>query len=134
MVGQGCFLAKADMENCCSKIKLPQMAVCLVRVRCGFFVWTLKNSIVLRKSYSSSKYYYIFLGFLNPSSFFLSFFLRRSSRMRSARQDSFVSADESSSDDGSSDEEPYVDLKTLRAQSELPNDFWQVIIEYTDYD
>ena len=46
--------------------------------------------------------------------------------MRSARQDSFASADESSSDDGSSDEEPYVDLKTLRAQSELPNDFWQV--------
>ena len=34
--------------------------------------------------------------------------------------------DASSSDDGSSDEETYVDLRTLAAQSELPNDFWQV--------
>lgn len=45
--------------------------------------------------------------------------------MNAARTSS-LSGDEDSSDDGSSDEEVYVDLRTLAAQSELPNDFWQV--------
>ena len=45
--------------------------------------------------------------------------------MNAARTSS-LSGDEDSTDDGSSDEEVYVDLRTLAAQSELPNDFWQV--------
>ena len=37
-----------------------------------------------------------------------------------------LSGDETSSDDDSSEDEAFTDLKTLAAQSDLPNDFWQV--------
>ena len=37
-----------------------------------------------------------------------------------------LSGDETSSDDDSSEDEAFTDLKTLAAQADLPNDFWQV--------
>ena len=35
-------------------------------------------------------------------------------------------SDETSSDDDSSEDEAFTDLKTLAAQADLPNEFWQV--------
>lgn len=37
--------------------------------------------------------------------------------------------DNTSSDDDSSEDDQYTDLKTLAAQVDLPNDFWQVNVE-----
>ena len=37
-----------------------------------------------------------------------------------------MTEDNTSSDDDSSDDDQYTDLKTLAAQVDLPNDFWQV--------
>ena len=39
-----------------------------------------------------------------------------------------LSGDETSSDDDSSEDEAFTDLKTLAAQADLPNDFWQVTL------
>ena len=51
----------------------------------------------------------------------------RSSRLKAAaaRQNSFSDSDNSTTDaESSSEEEGYVDLKTLAAQSDLPTEFW----------
>ena len=54
--------------------------------------------------------------------------ITRSSRQKveaTVRQGSFSESDDSTSDEESSEEEEgYVDLKTLAAQSDLPNEFW----------
>ena len=41
-----------------------------------------------------------------------------------------MTEDNTSSDDDSSEDDQYTDLKTLAAQVDLPNDFWQVIFEF----
>ena len=41
-----------------------------------------------------------------------------------------MTEDNTSSDDDSSDDDQYTDLKTLAAQVDLPNDFWQVNLWY----
>ena len=41
-----------------------------------------------------------------------------------------MTEDNTSSDDDSSDDDQYTDLKTLAAQVDLPNDFWQVNLKY----
>jgi hypothetical protein len=48
----------------------------------------------------------------------------RSSKMNTRGGSS--SGDETTTDDESSEDEPFTDLKTLAAQADLPNDFWQV--------
>ena len=53
----------------------------------------------------------------------------RSSKLKAAqaRQNSFSDSDNSTTDtESSSEEEGYVDLKTLAAQSDLPTEFWWV--------
>ena len=50
----------------------------------------------------------------------------RSSRMNATTRTGSLSGDETSSDDDSSEDEAFTDLKTLAAQADLPNDFWQV--------
>ena len=50
---------------------------------------------------------------------------------RSARTaQSNMTEDNTSSDDDSSEDDQYTDLKTLAAQVDLPNDFWQGIFDF----
>jgi hypothetical protein len=57
--------------------------------------------------------------------------ITRSSRLKAtaARQTSFSDSDNSTTDaESSSEEEGFVDLKTLAAQSDLPTEFWWVAV------
>jgi len=59
--------------------------------------------------------------------------ITRSSRLKAtaARQTSFSDSDNSTTDaESSSEEEGFVDLKTLAAQSDLPTEFWWVTITH----
>ena len=56
-------------------------------------------------------------------------YLRSSRAVSLSKRATSPSSDDSTTDDESeSEDEQFTDLKTLQAQGDLPNEFWQVLI------